>query len=64
MTHTTPTTQVTRVTQTQAGRTLAHVVRELFGELSWNQARELCRRGKVQRNGAVETAARGSCAGG
>lgn len=43
------------MTETQAGRTLAHVVRELFGELSWSQARELCRRGKVQRNGAVET---------
>lgn len=39
-----------------AGRTLADVVRASQPEpCSWSQARELCRRGKVQRNGALVT---------
>jgi 23S rRNA pseudouridine1911/1915/1917 synthase len=39
----------------QAGHTLAQVVRELQPGISWNKARELCQRGKVQCNGAVAT---------
>jgi 23S rRNA pseudouridine1911/1915/1917 synthase len=39
-----------------SGRTLADVVRtSATTVLSWNQARELCRRGKVQHNGEVQT---------
>ncbi len=41
------------VSAAQAGRTLAHVVRELMTELSWNKARELCQRGKVRVNGEL-----------
>lgn len=40
----------------RAGRTLADVVRQGQAEpCSWNRARELCKRGKVRRNGELET---------
>jgi 23S rRNA pseudouridine1911/1915/1917 synthase len=40
----------------RAGRTLADVVRQGQAEpCSWNRARELCKRGKVRRNGQLET---------
>jgi len=40
----------------RAGRTLADVVRQGQGEAcSWNRARELCKRGKVRRNGELAT---------
>jgi 23S rRNA pseudouridine1911/1915/1917 synthase len=38
-----------------SGRTLADVVRRIQPGLSWNAARELCRRGKVARNGTLAT---------
>jgi len=39
-----------------AGRTLADVVRRSMPEpCSWNQARELCKRGKVSCNGSIQT---------
>ena len=39
-----------------AGRTLADVVRRGMPEpCSWNQARELCKRGKVSCNGSIQT---------
>jgi 23S rRNA pseudouridine1911/1915/1917 synthase len=43
------------VTVARPELTLARVVREAFGEeaLSWNKARELCRSGRVQVNGAA-----------
>src|SRR5947208_3556345 len=37
------------------GRTLADVLRAELEGLSWNRVRELCRRGKVQVNGELET---------
>ena len=37
----------------QAGRTLSEVVRSMLPAGSWNYARELCKRGKVRRNGAL-----------
>lgn len=36
-----------------ASRTLADCVRRMLENASWNQARELCKRGKVRRNGAL-----------
>jgi 23S rRNA pseudouridine1911/1915/1917 synthase len=42
-----------KITQEAAERTLADTVRRMLPETSWNQARELCRRGKVRRNGAI-----------
>jgi 23S rRNA pseudouridine1911/1915/1917 synthase len=43
-----------QVQQQQAGRTLSEVVRAaLPAGSSWSQARELCKRGKVWRNGAL-----------
>jgi 23S rRNA pseudouridine1911/1915/1917 synthase len=40
----------------RAGRTLADVVRQAQSEpCSWNRARELCKRGKVRRNGEITT---------
>ena len=36
-----------------ASRTLAESVRRMLPNASWNQARELCKRGKVKRNGVV-----------
>lgn len=36
-----------------ASRTLADCVRRMVANASWNQARELCKRGKVRRNGAL-----------
>jgi 23S rRNA pseudouridine1911/1915/1917 synthase len=47
--------QRVQVSAAQAGRTLAAVVRGLMIGSSWNQARELCTRGKVRVNGAVQT---------
>jgi 23S rRNA pseudouridine1911/1915/1917 synthase len=44
-----------RIEADRAGHTLAAAVRAEYGELSWNRARELCRRGKVRVNDAVET---------
>lgn len=41
--------------EVQAGWTLAQALRAQLPELSWNRVRELCRRGKVQVNGEVET---------
>lgn len=47
---------VIEIESSAAGRTLADVVRAHADEgCSWNQARELCRRGKVTHNGKVET---------
>jgi 23S rRNA pseudouridine1911/1915/1917 synthase len=46
---------VMQITAELAGRTLADVVRKLREGTSWNEARELCRRGKVKRNGALAT---------
>jgi 23S rRNA pseudouridine1911/1915/1917 synthase len=43
------------VTAAEAGRTLADIVRRLQPGTSWNKARELCKRGKVRRNGVVES---------
>lgn len=44
------------VDQTGAGRTLADLVRQgLPVPCSWNKARELCKRGKVRRNGELAT---------
>ena len=44
------------VDEVGAGRTLADVVRRSQPvPCSWNQARELCKRGKVSRNGALAT---------
>jgi 23S rRNA pseudouridine1911/1915/1917 synthase len=44
------------VDASRAGRTLADVVRQGQAEpCSWNRARELCKRGKVRRNGELET---------
>lgn len=44
------------IDQPLAGRTLAEVVRSRMPEpCSWNQARELCKRGKVQVDGRVQT---------
>lgn len=43
-----------KVTQAAAERTLADTVRRMLPETSWNQARELCRRGKVRCNGEIE----------
>jgi 23S rRNA pseudouridine1911/1915/1917 synthase len=40
----------------RAGRTLADVIRQASVEpCSWNRARELCKRGKVRRNGELAT---------
>ncbi|MFI5306088.1 MAG: pseudouridine synthase [Polyangiales bacterium] len=43
-----------RIDAGRAGKTLAAVLREQLGGLPWNQARELCRRGKVQVDGVTE----------
>lgn len=44
------------IDESQAGRTLADVVRQGQAEpCSWNRARELCKRGKVRRNGELAT---------
>ena len=40
------------VTEAQAGLTVAALVRELSPGLSWSQARDLCRGGRVWVNGA------------
>lgn len=42
-----------RVSPELASRTLADCVRRMVAEASWNQARELCKRGKVRRNGEL-----------
>lgn len=44
-----------RVEEDLAGLTLAKVVRALADGISWNEARELCYRGKVTLNGEIET---------
>jgi 23S rRNA pseudouridine1911/1915/1917 synthase len=44
-----------RIGREQAGQTLAAFVRGALDGLPWNQARELCRRGKVRVNGEIET---------
>lgn len=44
-----------RITSALSGQTLASAVRAEYGELPWSRARELCQRGKVRVNGAVET---------
>lgn len=44
-----------RVGRADHGQRLAALVRRSFDGLAWNRARELCRRGKVRVNGAVET---------
>jgi 23S rRNA pseudouridine1911/1915/1917 synthase len=36
-----------------AARTIADCVRRMLANASWNQARDLCKRGKVRRNGAL-----------
>lgn len=41
--------------EAREGRTLAEVLREELGGISWNRARELCRRGKVHVNGQLAT---------
>jgi len=44
------------IDENAAGRTLADIVRSHWpAACSWNQAREACRRGKVRRNGQIET---------
>jgi 23S rRNA pseudouridine1911/1915/1917 synthase len=42
------------VTADEVGRTLADTVRRMLPDLSWSQARELCRRGKVRHNGVLQ----------
>jgi 23S rRNA pseudouridine1911/1915/1917 synthase len=44
-----------QVDTASAGQTVAQVVRAELEGISWNRARELCRRGKITLNGAVET---------
>jgi 23S rRNA pseudouridine1911/1915/1917 synthase len=44
-----------RVDAARAGQTLAALVRAALDGLPWNQARALCRRGKVRVNGEIET---------
>ena len=46
-------TQKLRVGPDLATRTLADCVRTMLPNASWNQVRELCKRGKVRRNGVV-----------
>ena len=45
----------TRSFRAAADATLAAAVREAYEGLPWSKARELCRRGKVHVNGALET---------
>src|SRR3954447_2769671 len=49
------TERVTLVADDLSGRTLADVVRRMRVGASWNEARELCKRGKVKRNGVIAT---------
>jgi 23S rRNA pseudouridine1911/1915/1917 synthase len=44
-----------RIDKALAGQTLAKALRVFHKEYSWNQARELCRRGKVRVNGEIAT---------
>jgi 23S rRNA pseudouridine1911/1915/1917 synthase len=44
-----------RISASGAGQTLAAAVRGELDGLPWSRARELCRRGKVRVNGALET---------
>jgi 23S rRNA pseudouridine1911/1915/1917 synthase len=44
-----------RISDRGAGSTVAAALRGAIEGLAWNRARELCRRGKVHVNGAVET---------
>lgn len=44
-----------RISAEAAGQTLAAAVRGALDGLPWSRARELCRRGKVHVNGALET---------
>jgi len=47
--------QLCRIGEDLAGTTLAKALRTLPSKPSWNQARELCRRGKVRVNGELAT---------
>jgi 23S rRNA pseudouridine1911/1915/1917 synthase len=44
-----------RVDTASAGQTVAQLIRAELEGVSWNRARELCRRGKIKLNGAVQT---------
>src|SRR4051812_9579332 len=46
-----PPGHVVTITADLSGKTLADVVRRLMQDVSWNEARELCRRGKVTLSG-------------